>query len=299
LQRHDFSQQPPAISPPAPPPAHVLDALHQQFAARFSQALHEALSIEAEIALLRTDVTRYSDFAWSRANPTCLSILRVEPAGMQIVLELAPGIAFPLIRRLLGGEGELVAQPLNRGLTQVEQGVALEIIERAATALADTWRSSGIESIAEEAVLNDPANARIMPPDEMVSVVTFHVSFESVAGSMSVCLPAPLTDLLAGTRQNATPTVADNVQRDRDTENITRNIMRSSIELRALLAETKLRLNDVLSLTEGDILTTDTPADAVVPLRFQGQPMLEGRLGELNGHRAVQIARSAGGQPQT
>jgi flagellar motor switch protein FliM len=295
LLRHDFRNK-----PPAPARADTLDELHAIFASRFSAALHETLSIPAEIAVRNSDVMRHADFLASRSNPTCLSVLRIDPTGAQICLELSPSIAFPLIDRLLGGHCELAQQTPSRPLTQIEQGLALQIIERAGAALADTWRGAGVESVREEAVFGDPAHARIMPDNEMVSVVTFGVTFKTFSGPVTLCLPAMVTDILTGASQSITPSAQSPADSRRDTQNLATNVMQSAVELRALLAETKLRLTDVLSLAEGDIITTEIPTDAAIPLRLQGQTVLKGRIAQLDGNRAIEIESPApaGGQPK-
>jgi flagellar motor switch protein FliM len=289
LQRHDFRQQAAAGSAHA-----ILESLHATFASRFSSALGKALSIHTQITYSHADSLHYGEFLASRCNPTCLSVLRIEPVGAQICFEIAPVIAFPLIDRLLGGRGEVPQPPSPRRLTQMEQGLALQIIERAAAALADTWSSAGIDSVREEAVFIDPSDARLMPQDEMVSVVTFDVSFQTFAGPVSLCLPAPVTNLLAG----VAPADRTAVRSDpsRDSENLAQNVMQSAVELRALLAETKLRLNEVLALAEGDIITTDTPIDALMTLRLRDQDILHGRIAQFHGQRAIEIASPAGGQ---
>jgi flagellar motor switch protein FliM len=238
----------------------------------------------------------YGDFLASRSNPTCLSILRVEPLGADMCLELSPQIAFPLIDRLLGGRGDLVERSPARVMTQIERGLVLQIIERAAAALADTWSRDAAVTVSEAAVFSEPCDARIMPQDEMVSVVTFSVSFKSSSGSMTLCLPAPVTNML-GTNLAVLPAQRTSTADGRlDTENLTQNVMQSAVELRALLAETKLRLDEVLSLAAGDIITTDTPADGHVALRMRDEDVMLGRIAQIHGNRAIEISTPAGGQ---
>ena len=61
------------------------------------------------------------------------------------------------------------------------------------------------------------------------------------------------------------------------------------MELRAILAQTKLRLDEVLALQQGDLITTDVPVDAPIPLNMDKQSLRFGRLGELNGRRAFEL----------
>ncbi len=292
LRRYDFSHPHPSDRPADG----ALDSLHAVFASVFAQALRSVLDSKVEIVAGGTESMRYADFLASRSQPACLSVLRVEPVGVQMCLDVPTHLAYAMINRLRGGGGEAPTMTPSREFTQIERGLALQIIERAAGSLADTWRSSGVASVREEGLSTDPADVRIMPPDEIVSIVTFPTTFNASSGSMTLCLPGPLTDALAGAALSAPASLPTIAQRQRDAQNITQNVMESAVELRALLAETKLRLNEVLELAEGDIITTDVPAADPIPLRLADQTVLHARLGQFNGHRAVEIANPAGGQ---
>ena len=69
------------------------------------------------------------------------------------------------------------------------------------------------------------------------------------------------------------------------------NLLDAAVELRALLAETKLRLSDVLSMQVGDVIATEKNAAEEVPIQVEGTEKFQGRLGHLRGTRAVRITR--------
>ena len=56
--------------------------------------------------------------------------------------DIATAIMFPMIDALLGGQHAFAAATPVRELTQIEQGLALQIVERAAGQLADKLSTS-------------------------------------------------------------------------------------------------------------------------------------------------------------
>ena len=256
-------------------PAKVAPAL----AAKWS----EHLGCDVEISPMRVESTRYGDFIGSLTPQTCLSVIRIDPPGVQACVDLSPGIVFPMIDRLLGGSGQRVPPAPRRELTEIERGLALGIIERLAGVLADTLHGS---EVREDELHSDAANARIMPADEIVSIVRLQASMNDDYGIVSICLPAPVIEMLNDGEHESRAVPID---RQRDQQNLTSNILAAAVELRALLAETKLRLSDVIEMQVGDVITTDVKADAPASVQVEGRNLFAGEIGHLRGTRAIEV----------
>jgi flagellar motor switch protein FliM len=122
-----------------------------------------------------------------------------------------------------------------------------------------------------------------MPNEEMVTVMRFQASMNDSFGTFSICLPAPV--LAPGSAIASFDPAADQ-------QNLHRNILQSAVELRALLAETKLRLSDVISMQVGDVITTDVSADSPISVQAEGRNLFSGQLGHLRGTRAIEVTKA-------
>jgi flagellar motor switch protein FliM len=196
-----------------------------------------------------------------------------------------------MIDRLLGGPGDATPPAPHRPLTQIEQGLALQIIERAARVLAETWGRPGAPvSVREQSLASGaPGDVRIMPGEEMVNVARFDVRFGPAAGgTMTLCVPAPVEQFLG----EIPPPMRSPAERDAARADLQSHLLKSAVELRALLAETKLRLSDVLNMQAGDVITTEKHVEDEVPVLIQGKEKFAGRLGQFRGARAIEITRS-------
>lgn len=289
----------------APARASAMSDLAGAFASALAGGLHEHLGTGVALDVALIESISFDDFLRSLSHPSCLSVLRFDPPGAQGCLDLSPAAVFPMIDRLLGGRAHGPGAIPARALTQIEQGLALQIIERAARALADSWgRAAPQLEVREEEFVSDPRQLRLMPGGETVTVLRLRASFAGCEGPLSLCLPEPVTDLLIGpaaeaTRDNsdaAAPSAAvPSAATQQDPQALQKNILQAAVELRALLAETKLRLSDVIEMQAGDIITTDVPADGEVAVRVEGREVFHGRLGQFRGGRAIQVTRGGGG----
>ncbi len=272
-----------------------LEPLHVTFATRFADALSRHLRANVAVTLAQVEQLRYDEFLYSTGPCSCLSVLRVDPPGAQAILDLSLPVIHPMILRLLGDSPRSNAQMPHRALTEIEKSLALQIVERAAAQLADAWGGTLPMTVREESLESDPASVRIMPGEEVVTALRFEVRIGDAAGvmaggTMSLCLSDPILAELdpAAPPASATQTPAETEQQRQD---LHKNILESAVELRALLAETHVRLSDVLDMQPGDVITTDRPAGDEVQVQVEGQDKLQGQLGQLHGNRVVQITR--------
>jgi hypothetical protein len=72
---------------------------------------------------------------------------------------------------------------------------------------------------------------------------------------------------------------------------LTKNVNAAPVELRAVLAQTTITLNDLLALQPGDVITTEKQVDQDVLLQVEGRGKFLAQVGEFRGSKAVRITR--------
>ena len=271
----------------------ALEPIHLRFATRLADALTRHLRIPITITLAQVEQLRYDEFLYSIGPCSCLSVLRVDPPGAQAILDLGLPVIHPMILRLLGDSPRSNAQMPHRALTEIEKSLALQIIERAAEQLADAWSGTLPMTVREESLESDPTSVRIMPGEEVVTALRFDVRIGDPAGVMaggmiSLCLSDPILAELDPTAPPARSASSD-AQTEQQRQDLHKNILESAVELRALLAQTHIRLSDVLDMQVGDVIATDKPAGDEVQVQLEGKDKLQGHVARLHGNRVVQI----------
>jgi flagellar motor switch protein FliM len=123
-------------------------------------------------------------------------------------------------------------------------------------------------------------------------VIGFELKMGNRAGTMSLCIPynviEPIMGVLAA--QNWFSYQRKGGQEDH-VRKLTRNVNNAPVEMRALLAQTRITLNDLMSLQVGDIITTDKAIARDVLIQVEGRNKFLGQIGQFRGGRAVRITR--------
>ena len=119
---------------------------------------------------------------------------------------------------------------------------------------------------------SNPQLVQIVPPNETVVVVGFELKMGNRAGTMSLCIPynviEPIMGVLAA--QNWFSYQRKGGQEDH-LRKLTRNVSNAPVEVRAFLAQTTIKLNELLSLQVGDVITTDKDCARDVLIQVEGK----------------------------
>jgi flagellar motor switch protein FliM len=267
----------------------ALQTLHEGFARNFGAALSGLLRSIVEVKLTSVDQLTYSEFVFSLENPTCFNLLKAEPLEGNLILDINPSILYPIIDRLLGG-GRDPTPLARRPLTDIE----LRLVARITALFLEEFRRAWINVIelrlAVERVESNPQLVQIVPPNEVVVLISFEIALGEMRGMMNLCIPFNSIERIgqnlssnswvAYGRRGATP---------ESTQRITRNLRGALIELVAQLAETKINTGDLIGLRVGDIITTEKDVHSPIVICVEGLPKYHARPGALKGRKAIRI----------
>lgn len=272
----------------------ALQTMHENFARNFGAAASGFLRSIVEVRVAKVEQVTYAEFIASLPNPTSFSLVRCPPLSGQICLEVSPLTIYPIIDRLLGGNGRELFIP-QRPPTLIEHRLVQKILFRGMQALHEAWASVSKIDFELGETESNPQLVQIVPPNEVVVAIGFEVRLGNRAGTMNLCIPSntiePILDKLSA--QNWT------VNRSREEhlrwgERIQRELSASRLDLEATLAETTMTLQDLRSLETGDLILTGKPANAPIVLHVEGRAKFLGSIGQSRGSRALRILRPVG-----
>jgi flagellar motor switch protein FliM len=235
----------------------TVSIMHETFARLTTTSLSAQLRSLVHVHVASVDQLTYEEFIRSIPNPTTLAVVDMDPLKGSAILEIDPAITFSVIDRLFGGQGE--GAKFSRELTDIEQSVMEGIIVRVLGNLRESWstvidlrpRLGGIEV--------NPQFAGIVPPSEMVVLVTLETKVGEVEGMMNLCIPyltiEPIISKLSAQYWYSS------VRRGTTTENL--NILRDrlatvAVTLIAEVGNMDITVRDVLALRAGDIIRLDS-----------------------------------------
>lgn len=269
----------------------TVSIMHETFARLTTTSLSANLRSLVHVHVASVDQLTYEEFIRSIPNPTTLAIVNMDPLKGSAVLEIDPSVTFTIIERLFGGKGE--GTKVSRDLSDIEQSVMEGIIVRILGNMREAWSQVIDLRPRLGQIETNPQFAGIVPPTEMVVLVTLETKVGEVEGMMNFCIPyltiEPIISKLSAQYWYSS------VRRGTTTENL--NILRerlSSVEI-AVIAEIgkmNLTVKDVLKLTAGDIirLTNNRIGDPMV-LKVGNKPKYHCRPGVVGNKLAVQITQ--------
>ncbi|HVT90740.1 MAG TPA: flagellar motor switch protein FliM [Tepidisphaeraceae bacterium] len=267
----------------------ALEALHEGFGRNLGAALSGYLRTIIEVSVAHIEQLTYSEFIHSLPNPTCFNLLKAEQLEGQLCLEFSPLIIYPIIDRLLGGSNADLFIP-QRPLTQIEQRLVQRITDRATQHLSEAWSNLTPVKFTVEEFESNPQLVQIVPPNETVVVVGFELKMGNRAGTMSLCIPynfiEPIMGVLAA--QNWFSYQRKGGQEDH-VKRLTRNVNNAPIELRCFLARTTIKVNELLNLQPGDIITTEKSISGEAIIEVEGKHKFMGKIGQFRGKRAMRV----------
>jgi flagellar motor switch protein FliM/flagellar motor switch protein FliG len=161
--------------------------MHETFARLGTTALSSMLRYLAHAHLASVDQLTYEEFIRSIPNPTTIAAIAMEPLKGSALLEIDPAITFAIIDRLFGGQGK--SSNLNRELTDIEVSVMEGAVERLLGSLSEAWAILLDLRPRLVAIETNPQFAQIVPPHEMIILVSLEAVVGEARGMINLCLP--------------------------------------------------------------------------------------------------------------
>ena len=267
----------------------ALQSLHEGFGRNFGAELSALLRCIVEVKLTSVDQLTYSEFIFSLENPTCFNLLRAEPLEGNLILDINPSILYPIIDRLLGG-GKEAGTIARRPLTEIELRLMSRITQLFLNELRHAWENVLPLKLSVERVESNPQLVQIVPPNEVVILISFELVLGEIRGMMNMCIPFNAIERISGKlTSNNWATYGKGTSTLESMQQITRRIDRSVVDVVVTLAESKISTDELLGLRVGDIITTDKDVRQPLDVAVQGMTKFHATPGAIKGKKAVQI----------
>ncbi len=267
----------------------TLQMMHETFARLTTTALSAQLRALVGVHVASVDQLTYEEFIRSIPNPTTLAVINMDPLKGSAVLEIDPSITFTIIDKLFGGMGE--SAKISRELTDIELSVMEGIIVRILGNLREAW--SNVIDLRPRLgnIETNPQFAQIVPPNDMVVLITLETKVGEVEGMTNLCIPyitiEPVISKLSAQywyssiRKGAT---------DENMSIIQGRLETVELPIVAEIGEVEITMQEVLDLRVGDVVKlTDTKISSDMALRIGGRKKYKCRPGVIGSRVAVQI----------
>ncbi len=267
----------------------ALQTLHEGFGRNFGAALSAMLRTIVEVKLTSVDQLTYSEFVFSLENPTCFNLLKAEPLEGHLILDINPSILYPIIDRLLGG-GKEPSHIARRPLTEIELRLVQRISRLFLDELHRAWENVLSLKLDVVRVESNPQLVQIVPPNEVVVLISFELTLGDLRGMINLCIPFNSIERIASKlTSNSWISYGRHQATAESMEQIGRQLNGALLELRVQLAESTITTRDLVNLRVGDIITTDHEVRRPVRIAVEGVPRFLAKPGRYKGRSAVEV----------
>lgn len=268
----------------------AFQALHEGFSREFGASLSGMLRAILEVKLISVDQLTYSEFVFSLENPTCFNLLWSDGLEGHFILDMSPSIVFPIVDRLLGGGKDASMDYPSRPLTEIELTLASRITKLSITALNNAWENICDLRLRVQQVESNPQLVQIVPPNEVIVLVSFELMMGDMRGIMNLCIPynciEPLSGKLSSDSWAAYQKKAVDPEQQQQLEG---NVRRAPVELVVDLARTSLTAGELAHLAVGDVILTEKDIRRGAEILVEGRPLFQAFPGTLKGKKAIRI----------
>jgi flagellar motor switch protein FliM len=267
----------------------VLEIVNDRFSRLCTNALSNVLRKRVELNPLSIDMTKFGDFMRSLPVPTSINIFKMEPLRGNALAIVDARLVFALVESFFGGQG---SQPKIEGreFTRIEQTIVDRVIRIILSNMEESWRP--VHDVSLELIRSEinPQFAAIVPPSDVVVVITFEVELENAIGSLTICLPyatiEPIRSKLHASFQTERLEV-DHIWVSRLKE----RLLETPVEMRVRFGDARLTGNQLMRLKVGDVILLDTDTDELLEATMAGVTKFWGISGIVKGNMALQIIK--------
>ena len=267
----------------------ALQTLHEGIGRNFGAALSALLRSIVDVKLTSVDQLTYSEFVFSLENPTCFNLIQAKPLEGNLILDINPSILYPIIDRLLGGGSE-VGPMSRRPLTEIELRLVSRITRLFLDEMQSAWDNVVKLDLSVERVESNPQLAQIVPPNEVVVLISFELTLSDVRGMINLCIPFNSIERISGDlTANSWITDGRKPSTPESIDAVSRQLSGSLVEVVARLAKTKINTGDLIGLRVGDIITTERDVNGPISVMVEGHEKFQAYPGAYKGRKAIRI----------
>ena len=231
--------------------------IFEHYARLLSTSLPVYLRKNVQVEVMHAEAATFQEFSNSLSNPVLIGVVNFAPLEGTIVIEMASGLGYTIVDRMLGGSGTPLEKA--REFTEIELSIIERVMSVCTNLLVEPWINVQELNPTLERIETNSQFAQFVSPNEMTSVVTMDIKIGDVQGLMNICIPytvvEPIIDKINTKYWYSTADVKSN---EAYREMIEETLGRAQIPVRAIMGRSAISVNDFIHLQVGDIIKVDT-----------------------------------------
>lgn len=266
----------------------TLTRIHENFARLFTSYLTTQLRTFVQISNGSVEEFSYEEFIRNVQKKSIMAVFSAPPLQGNMVMEFSPDIAYVMLDRMLGGQGDVA--PKTNDLTEIEMRVIQRVFINALSSFQEAW-SSVVKLTPELKELEiNPQFLSMSPPNETVILVSLYAKIGEVEGSINICLPhVGLEQVLPKLSARHWLANQKKVIENHEVEALEKKLQGTQLDVTAILGKSMIEIGDFLNLKNGDVIRLNKQYDDPVTILVDEKQKFFAQPGISKGRVAVQV----------
>ncbi len=267
----------------------MLEVVFDRLVRLMTTSLRNFTSDNVEVSLDSMTSVRFGDYLNSIPLPAMLGVFKAEEWDNFGLVTIDSGLIYSIVDVLLGGRRGTAAMRIEgRPYTTIERTLVERMIGIVLNDMAAAFEPLSLVTFAFERLETNPRFATIARPANAGIVTKLRIDMEDRGGRLELYLPyatlEPIRELLLQMF------MGEKFGRDSIWEtHLASELWMTEVDIRAVLDEQVLTLEEVLNLREGMRLMLNTTPDSKIKLRCGDVDMFECRMGRRGDNIAIRI----------
>jgi flagellar motor switch protein FliM len=268
----------------------TLNIIYENYGRVLSSFLSGTLRNYCEVEVATIEEQRYFEYSNALPENILMGVLEMRPLQGTSMITMSQPIAFAIVDRLLGGQGEIYE--VDRDYTDIEVTLLQKVINDMSVLLKDAW--SNVFEITPN-FLRLESNSRqsqLVSPNETVVIIVLKVKIKDIDGDVSFCMPYEILEPVLehlNTRYWFTARRSTDEEIVSNKNALVNKINSIPLELKVVLGKCRVSLKEIMELQAGDVITLDQSITDKAVVMSNREEWFRGTLGTLRSRVAVRI----------
>ncbi len=242
----------------------MLEVLHQSFITLQRTALSTLVKREVQVSLQKIETVKCADYFAALESPACLDLVGIKPLKGTALFSMDPALLDQMVEAYYGGNGRSIARETPRALTPAAQRLGQMLLKQIFADLKKAWAAVAQIEFDSPRHESNPQFVNIASSGDGLLVNRFQVEFPGgTGGTFDFVMPETMFEPLreALRHPGGAPRADSSVNWP---ATLREHLGEAVVEVRGVLAETRLSLRELVALKPGDVLSIDAPGAALL-----------------------------------
>jgi flagellar motor switch protein FliM len=271
----------------------AITQLHEGFASTLTHALGAYLRVAFNASLVSAEYLTYREFLERIPETTYLASCKLEPMGVNGVLQLDLRVIFPIVDLLLGGQGKGLST--TRESTEIEEQIVESVAGIVFRELGAAWQAVNLKVGFEQRMETAEAQ-RLLLPEEKILFLSFEIAMLEVRGELNLAVPVSVSHALL---RKISAEWNDRRPRSHGEwrERLKRRLLGCPFSVELRVKELRAAVGELSHLIPGQLLALRRSATQPASLLVAGVEMFRAEPARSGDTRAAHVL-TPGGEPE-